>query len=295
MKAQMGSYYSVIVLLLIMVIAINGELVVNVKNQGAEVYQETIQANTNEDTIELDFQQTDGSIVTQFMDFKNEIQIVSAYILGDEELQREQIQFQILCFVTRFYKTDFVPPDAMAKLRQKNPWAVRTPEKDAGRENVTMDVLLDVRSADWISPHIKTICADAQSTYGRREELEAIVALRANSSSYLASAGNGNGALALDSIEKLNEQFMRTVKPLSPVAPSDECSYSSAPTAVPKDKPCMCHLDQCIGWYPCALKYCRAPSTSSHEAKSYRCGIHTCRRCVRYYFSVSRRFTCINS
>ena len=164
-----------------------------------------------------------------------------------------------------------------------------------------MDVLLDVRSADWISPWIRSMCGDAQSTYGRREELEAVVAVRANAS-YVNGEGAEPHALALDSIEKLNEQFLRTVKPLHPVAPAEECGSGGAgvgashsPAARDKDKPCMCHLDQCIGWFPCALKYCRAPSTSSHEAKSYRCGIHTCRRCVRYNFSVQRRFTCINS
>ena len=48
-----------------------GQLVVNVKNKGGEVLQETIQSNTSLDTIRLDFQEYDGTLITQFVDFKN--------------------------------------------------------------------------------------------------------------------------------------------------------------------------------------------------------------------------------
>lgn len=37
-------------------------------------------------------------------------------MLGEEE--RGQSQYQVLCFVTKFTKSDFISTDAMAKLRQ---------------------------------------------------------------------------------------------------------------------------------------------------------------------------------
>ena len=45
-------------------------LVINVKNGGEEVYQEVITANTTEDIISVDFYESDGSLITQFIDFK---------------------------------------------------------------------------------------------------------------------------------------------------------------------------------------------------------------------------------
>lgn len=50
-----------------------GQLIVNVKNQGGDILRETIDSNVTADTITLDFQQADGTLVTQFIDFKNVI------------------------------------------------------------------------------------------------------------------------------------------------------------------------------------------------------------------------------
>ena len=47
------------------------QLVVNIKNNGGEVMQETILADTATDTIRLSFTKFDGSQITQFIDFKN--------------------------------------------------------------------------------------------------------------------------------------------------------------------------------------------------------------------------------
>jgi hypothetical protein len=39
--------------------------------QGGEVFQESIWANLSDETVHLELQQPDGSIVVQFIDFKN--------------------------------------------------------------------------------------------------------------------------------------------------------------------------------------------------------------------------------
>jgi len=46
-------------------------LIINIKNYGQEVYQEVITANTTEDVIILEFYETDGSLMTQLIDFKS--------------------------------------------------------------------------------------------------------------------------------------------------------------------------------------------------------------------------------
>lgn len=45
-----------------------------------------------------------------------ELQILKALVLGEEE--RGQSQYQVMCFVTRLSKGDFISTDAMSKLRQ---------------------------------------------------------------------------------------------------------------------------------------------------------------------------------
>lgn len=47
---------------------------------------------------------------------KQEVQILKALVLGEEE--RGQSQYQVMCFVTKFIKSEFISTDAMAKLRQ---------------------------------------------------------------------------------------------------------------------------------------------------------------------------------
>uniref|UniRef100_A0A182XNU4 Out at first protein BRICHOS-like domain-containing protein n=1 Tax=Anopheles quadriannulatus TaxID=34691 RepID=A0A182XNU4_ANOQN len=101
-----------------------------------------------------------------------EVQVLKALVLGEEE--RGQSQYQVMCFVTKFQKGDFITADAMVKLRQKNPSTIRTPEEDRGKENYTMTgwVLLD--RATPISRHVAPFCVEAQeATYVREADLRA--------------------------------------------------------------------------------------------------------------------------
>ncbi|PZC77343.1 hypothetical protein B5X24_HaOG203502 [Helicoverpa armigera] len=54
-------------------------------------------------------------------------------------------------------------------------------------------------------------------------------------------------------------------------------------------KECICHMEVCVNWYPCGLKYCKG---KPQGGLSYRCGIKTCHRCYRYHFYVRRRDAC---
>lgn len=47
---------------------------------------------------------------------RQEALVLKALVLGEEE--RGQSQYQVMCFVTKFQKGDFITSDAMAKLRQ---------------------------------------------------------------------------------------------------------------------------------------------------------------------------------
>ena len=49
----------------------NCQLVVNVRNNGGDIYRETIEANTTLDSISLNFRKSDGTLITQFIDGRN--------------------------------------------------------------------------------------------------------------------------------------------------------------------------------------------------------------------------------
>lgn len=48
------------------------------------------------------------------------MQVLKSLVLGEEE--RGQSQYQVMCFITKFQKSDFISSDAMAKLRQVINW-----------------------------------------------------------------------------------------------------------------------------------------------------------------------------
>ncbi|XP_021945948.1 out at first protein [Folsomia candida] len=250
------------------------DLVVNVRNQGGDIYKEEILSDVNEETINLSFESPgDGSTVLLFIDFKNEIQIIQTDVLGEEELTGDP-PFMSYCFVTKFIKGDFIPPDAMTKLRQKNPWSIRIPERqlslsssesDATHPNSTLDSLLATgKHSDWISPHLKTICKESV-TYVNKLDLMSNF------------HENGNNS----------ESFLRAVRPV--IIATSDCSTVTRASGVP----CLCSHPVCVGWFPCALKYCRNKGDTGGTVKTYRCGIHTCKSCRNYLFPVNNRFNCL--
>ncbi|KAH1022145.1 hypothetical protein HUJ04_011582 [Dendroctonus ponderosae] len=84
--------------------------------------------------------------------------------------------------------------------------------------------------------------------------------------------------------------------PTTPDYINSEISYESSPiklancTDIKKMwTPCLCHLEQCIGWYPCELKYCKGKAPTS----SYRCGIKTCKICHLFVYYIAQKQQCL--
>lgn len=48
---------------------VESQLVVNIRNKGGEVFQERISSNLTEDVIEVEYTNTDGSVITQLIDY----------------------------------------------------------------------------------------------------------------------------------------------------------------------------------------------------------------------------------
>lgn len=238
------------------------QLVINVRNEGGEVLQETITSNATDNTVTLEFQNSDGTLITQFIDFKKEVQILKALVLGEEE--RGQSQYQVMCFVSHIPFNDFIAPDAMAKLRQKNPGTIRTAEENRGIVNKTLGILLYVPKGDEISKHVTAMCNEAlDSTYTSYSDLE----------TWSESLGVP--------ISKLMAAVKTYRKPQEEIRCSEVTNLWSS---------CLCRLELHIPWYPCSLKYCKS---SNFVSDNYKCGIKTCRRGYRFSYFVKYKQLCL--
>ncbi|XP_043277314.1 out at first protein isoform X2 [Venturia canescens] len=208
------------------------QLLIHVKNQGGDIFLEKISANVTEDMITLEFQRSDGTLVTQLIDFKNEVRVIKALVLGEEE--RGQNKYQVMCFVNHFYKMDFISSDAMSKLRQKNPGTIRVAEEDRGHSNYSMDLFLNVSKSKVISKHVITLCTEeaAASTYTRKEDLKQWIQ-RPGSSETALTAAVRSFTSSPPSVQSTNVTRAQTVT---------KCSDTANLWA-----PCMCSLELCIG------------------------------------------------
>lgn len=239
------------------------QLIVNVKNNGGDIYRESINANTTDDTVSLEFRKADGTIVTQFIDGKNEVQIFKMIVLPEEE--RGQTQIQTMCFVFRFGKNEFISSDAMSKLRQKNPSAIRHPEEIRSEEIIQLDLMLNVSASNIISSHVQRLCSDA------------------NDMTFIS-----DGDLRL-----LSQILNRDIEILQSVTQKSSFDkMTSCQNVVEAFNSCVCHYDVCVGWYPCGLKYCHGKDSANRNV-NYRCGIKTCSKCRVFEFVVRAKHLCI--
>ncbi|XP_021928313.1 out at first protein isoform X3 [Zootermopsis nevadensis] len=218
----------------------NTQLLINVKNQGGDVLQETITANVSEDVVTLEFQRSDGTLITQLVDFRNDVQILKALVLGEEE--RGQSQYQVMCFLCHFQKGEFISSDAMSKLRQKNPGTIRTPEEDKGRENFTMDLFVNVGKSGVISRHISSLCGEAgDATYTREADIKMWASQPGASLSALLGAVTRYPSHVPLGVHHGADVASNVVEE-DPATSTGRCLETVDPWT-----PCLCHLEMCIG------------------------------------------------
>ncbi|VVC93731.1 unnamed protein product [Leptidea sinapis] len=268
----MQIFLEFVLILYIFIEPTNLQLLINVRNQGGDVMQENITANVSEDTVTLEFLRLDGVYVSQLVDFTNEVEAMKIIIPGEEELG--QTNYQILCFLTHAAQADFIAPDAMAKLRQKNPGTVRVAEEDKGWRQTTATAWAG-RITHLLSPAAARHCGPAKDkVYLRAADLSRWAPRPGMELSTFTSEINPfpERALAADSADGA---------PLVGVCSADTDRATD----------CICHFEVCVNWYPCGLKYCKG---KPQGGLSYRCGIKTCHRCYRYHFYVRHRDSCLS-
>ncbi|CAB3250856.1 unnamed protein product [Arctia plantaginis] len=266
----MELWFFQVITLFLLVKSTNLQLLINVRNQGGDVMQENITANVSEDTITLEFIRLDGVFISQLVDFTNEVEAMKVIIPGEEELG--QTGHQTLCFLTHAAQADFIAPDAMAKLRQKNPGTIRVAEEDKGWRQTTATAWAG-HATRLLSPPAARHCASA------RERV------------YLRAADLARWA-PRPGLEQSSYSSSVTPFPAHALLTDTADGKPAVGACVSENdntKECICHLEVCVNWYPCGLKYCKG---KPQGGLSYRCGIKTCHRCYRYHFYVRRRDAC---
>ena len=90
----------------------------NDEDEDVDIYAQRVSGNASQNVVVLEAEFQDGVRVAQLTDFKAGVQILRSFHPGEVELG--QPPFQAFCFVSA-YNNDLVAPEAVAKLRQKNP------------------------------------------------------------------------------------------------------------------------------------------------------------------------------
>ncbi|XP_067421076.1 out at first protein homolog [Emydura macquarii macquarii] len=238
------------------------ELRVRVRLPDGQVTEESLQADSGADCIGLELRKGDGTLITLTADFRQEVKIFRALILG--ELERGQSQFQALCFVTRLHRNEIIPSESMAKLRQKNPKTVRQAEEARGLEQLSMDVAVNFSKGAQLSPHIHNVCSEAkEAIYTREEDVKFW-------------------------LEKGVDGSMFEVLPQS----ADLPDLQRCKLCLDRWKPCICSYSLSIEWYPCMLKYCKSRDASG-KVSSYKCGIRSCQKGYSFDYYVPQKQLCL--
>ncbi|XP_038844930.1 out at first protein homolog isoform X1 [Salvelinus namaycush] len=251
-------------------LGICSELKVRVRLSDGLIGEEILDANSENDDITVEFKQGDGTHITAVFDFKRDVRIVRALILGEPE--RGQNQYQVLCFVSRLDHHEIIPTESMARLRQlfcdgilqKNPHLVRTAEEKRGEEHLHMDMAVNVSHAGHLNTLIHNVCKEAHEGFYTRA---------ADTKHWLDKG--------IEAIEF--EPLPQTV---------DVSGLQRCPSTLDLWQPCFCSYHLRLEWLPCLLKYCRSRRGAAGRANPYKCGIRSCSKGYRFDYYVPHKQLC---
>ncbi|MCI4385763.1 hypothetical protein PGIGA_G00054500 [Pangasianodon gigas] len=266
MLARFGSQGSVGVILFLWALVLRAglcsELKVRVRLADGRITEELLEADSERDSITLEYRQADGTLITFVADLKQDVKIFRALILG--ELERGQSQYQAMCFITRLSHNEIISSESMARLRQKNPHTIRTAEERRPTETLSMNVAVNVTLAWQLSALIYNTCSVARDAVYTRE---------ADMRHWLDTGIEGSVFETLpQAVEAPGLQSCRSVKDLWQ---SCSCSYSVR-----------------LEWYPCLLKYCRNKDPLGHGAP-YKCGIKSCSKGYDFTYYTPHKQLCL--
>ncbi|XP_028401673.1 out at first protein-like [Dendronephthya gigantea] len=239
------------------------ELIVNVKTRSGHYTRQYLTADPEKDIVTIDFTMPDGTKTKALIDFSKSLQVLKTAVLG--EMERGEKPIHTLCFILKFSPSEFISSDAVSKLRQKNPEAIRIPEEELKTEFLVMEKEIPFGNSGLFSGHVHQMCGDADKIYTSVENIKAIA--------------QGN--------ENVFKDLLSSVTTIN----SNDSAVSRCDTVADKHSKCICHYEFCLSWYPCALKYCD-DNGQEGERVSYRCGIKTCGKCRQFQYHVDHHDSC---
>nr|XP_700454.3 out at first protein homolog isoform X1 [Danio rerio] len=262
MNARVASPASVqiafTVFTLLLSVSVCSRLTVLVRLGDSQIAEEILEADSVKDIITLEFKQTDGTLITFLADFKRHVKVFRALVLGEPE--KGQSQYQALCIISHLDHGEFIPSEAMARLRQKNAHVVRSAEERRAVERFSLNTVLNMSLSWQLSAHIRNICRDARDlVYTRKQDV-------------LHWMDRGIAS-------SIFEEF----PPNANVTSLQSCSSTSDPW-----QPCACNYSLNLEWFPCQLKYCR-----SQGPNPYKCGIKSCSKGYRFDFYTPQKQLCL--
>ncbi|EDO46094.1 predicted protein [Nematostella vectensis] len=225
-------------------------LAVNVKTKAGDITKQVFESFPEKELVKISFRLNDGRYIDISLDFRKKIQVIKAIILG--EMDKAENPYEAVCFAIKLTDGEYVTPDAMSKLRQKNPDTIRSPEVDVGTEEIVLDQLVPVTNAGVLTDQVYSMCEEVGFVFTKQEDIKNLI-----SDNYTTIP-----------------LFMSSVQNLSSNMISRKRCHDTKESKVP----CICRLQVCISWYPCDLKYCQGQD-SDGKPTEYRCGIKTCGKC----------------
>ncbi|XP_045080475.1 out at first protein homolog isoform X1 [Coregonus clupeaformis] len=243
-------------------LGISSELKVRVRLSDGQIAEEILEADSEKDSITVEFKQGDGTYITVVFDFKRDVRIIRALILGEPE--RGQNQYQVLCFISRLNQHEIIPTESMARLRQKNPHLVHMAEERRGVEHLHMDMVVNVSRTGHLNTLIHNLCKEAHEGFYTRT---------ADTKHWLDEG--------IEAIE---------FEPLPQTA--DAAGLQRCPSTLDMWQPCICSYFLRLEWLPCMLKYCRSLLAVAGRANPYKCGIRSCSKGYRFDYYVPHRQLC---
>ncbi|XP_060539187.1 out at first protein homolog [Pantherophis guttatus] len=293
------------------------ELRVRVRLPDGQVTEESLQADSGADSVSLELRKSDGTLVTLAADFKQEVKIFRALILG--EFERGQSQFQALCFVTRLHRNEIIPSESMAKLRQVRrlhpkphfplalitlpSWVMKHLQENKDHQPPSLRLISGMEML--MSLHFFFSLPENPQTVRQAEEVRALehlsmdVAVNFSKGAQLSSHIYNICSEAKETIysreedvkfwmEKGVDGSMFEVLPQS----ADLPGLQHCRVCPDHWKPCICSYALNIEWYPCMLKYCKSRDAAG-KTTSYKCGIRSCQKAYSFDYYVPQKQLCL--
>ncbi|XP_065563418.1 out at first protein-like isoform X2 [Artemia franciscana] len=262
-KSGISNYFIRVIGIHLLISSTNAQLSINVRLKEHDVVRETFASNITDGTVILNLKKLDGTLITHIQNFFDEVQIIKMTVLGSEYVGEDSDVSYSVCFAFKLpvkkpneideETYEYVGPEAMVKLRQKNPSVIRVAEEDKGVFHAVFNSAIDITKSSIISQSVYHNCRGSGEVVYLTEDVKDVPSLK-----------DAEKASQLDDV----------VQTIPDIQSSPYCSLIDSENF---QQPCLCHLRVCIPWYPCGLKFCQTTDNKGKQTQ-YRIALKKLRQ-----------------